>query len=143
LKKILKKKMTTLFLLSSNREKIVCENKEQLLEKADEIVSQILFIQSQITGPSYHYEKIVENDVEEDRFILRSRNCNSMFQQDEDDLICTITKVDFLNPVNDENTIETSVEEVDKEEVNKEEKYNEEDEETEKKEFIMVSKKED
>lgn len=129
--------MTTLFLLSSNREKIVCENKEQLEEKADEIISRILFIQSQITGPSYHYEKIVENDDEEDRFILRSRNCNSILQQDEDEIICTITKVDLLNPVNVQNTIESSAEEV-----NKEEKYDY-DEETEKKEFIMVSKKED
>ena len=126
--------MKTLFLLSSNREKIVCENKDQLLQKADEIVSQILFIQSQITGPSYHYEKVIENDDdEEDRFILRSRNCNSMFQQDEEELICTITKVDFLS-TNSTDKIEA---------VNKEEKYNDEEEETEKKEFIMVSKKEE
>ena len=126
--------MKTLFLLSSNREKIVCENKDQLLQKADEIVSQILFIQSQITGPSYHYEKVIENDDdEEDRFILRSRNCNSMFQQDEEELICKITKVDFLS-TNSTDKIEA---------VNKEEKYNDEEEETEKKEFIMVSKKEE
>ena len=131
--------MKTLFLLSSNREKIVCENKDQLLQKADEIVSQILFIQSQITGPSYHYEKVIENDDdEEDRFILRSRNCNSMFQQDEEELICTITKVDFLSANTVEHTIKSNVEEI-----NKEEKYNDEEEETEKKEFIMVSKKEE
>ena len=131
--------MKTLFLLSSNREKIVCENKDQLLQKADEIVSQILFIQSQITGPSYHYEKVIENDDdEEDRFILRSRNCNSMFQQDEEELICTITKVDFLSANTVEHTIKSNVEEI-----NKEEKYNDEEEETEKKEFIMVSKNEE
>jgi hypothetical protein len=131
--------MTTYFLLSSNTEKIVCENKEQLLKKADEIISKILFIQSQITGPSYHYEKVIENDEYEYRFILRSRNCNSILQQDKDELVCTIIEVKFLSSTNnDKKKPESSVEEVDKEE-----KYNDDQEESEKKDFIMVSKKEE
>ena len=131
MKKIFEKKMTAYFLLSTSTEKIVCGNKERLFKKAEEIASRILFLQTQMTGPTYHYEKVLESDEIEDRFIIRSRNCNSILQQDEEELVCTITKVDYLDDETENKENDKKEENININEIN------------EKKEFVIITKKED
>lgn len=89
--------MTNYFLLNHKNKKIVSQNIEPLLKKADEIVSSSVIEQSMITGPSYHYEKVCKQDGTEYKYFIISRNTNSLSFHQQEDLVCNIEEVPFLH----------------------------------------------
>jgi len=110
------------FLLSYQNKKFVCSNKNTLIAKADEIVSQHMFNMVTQTGPSFSYEKRVYENNDETIFSIVTKSCNSLFSHEQEEKICSIFNaelVDFeetvcVNPEspridnqeNDENTFE-------------------------------------
>ncbi len=109
LKKFLKKKMHY-FLLSYKNKRFVCSNKNTLITKADEIVSQHIFNLVTQTGSSYSYEKLVYDTDDETTFSIVTKNCNLLFSQEQEERICTISNAELIEFVENvcENVCENS-----------------------------------
>jgi hypothetical protein len=99
------------FLLLHKNKNYVSDNKNLLLQKADEIVSEYILEQMTQTGASYRYEKVVEEDEQDElKFIVISRNCNALSFNQVDEVICKIVSVYFIEDSNinrEEQTTET------------------------------------
>lgn len=89
------------FLLLHKNKNYVSDNKNLLLQKADEIVSEYILEQMTQTGASYKYEKVVEEDDQDElKFIVTSRNCNALSFNQVDEVICKIVSVYFIEDSN-------------------------------------------
>lgn len=84
------------FLLLHKNKNYVSDNKNLLLQKADEFVSGYILEQMTQTGASYKYEKVIEEDDEELKFIVTFRNCNVLSFNQAEEVICQIVPVHFI-----------------------------------------------
>ncbi len=103
------------FLLLHKNKNYVSDNKNLLLQKADELVSEYILDQMTQTGASYKYEKVIEEDDEELKFIVISRNCNVLSFNQAEEVICQIVPVHFIEDSSlnrDTQTNEKTTEEV-------------------------------
>jgi len=96
LKKFFEKKKMNYFLLLHKNKNYVSDNKNLLLQKADELVSGYILDQMTQTGASYKYEKVIEEDDEELKFIVTFRNCNVLSFNQAEEVICQIVPVHFI-----------------------------------------------
>lgn len=117
------------FLLLHKNKNYVSDNKNLLLQKADEIVSEYILEQMTQTGASYRYEKVVEEDEQDElKFIVTSRNCNALSFNQVDEVICKIVSVYFIGDSNinrEEQTTETQDEKCENDDNNTEYTSNE------------------
>ncbi len=85
------------FLLSYQNKKFVCSNKNTLIAKADEIVSQHMFNMVTQTGPSFSYEKRVYENNDETIFSIVTKSCNSLFSHEQEEKICSIFNAELVD----------------------------------------------
>lgn len=96
MKKFFEKKMHY-FLLSYKNKSFVCSNKNTLIAKAEEILSQHIFNLVTQTGSSYSYEKLVYENNDETTFSIVTKSCNVLFSHDQEEKICSISSAELIN----------------------------------------------
>jgi len=85
------------FLLSYKNKTFVCSNKNTLIAKADEIVSQHMFNMVTQTGSSFSYEKRVYENNDETTFSIVTKSCNSLFSHEQEERICSISIAELVD----------------------------------------------